>query len=83
MGLRDVSAGREQFYNERSYFLSNTGTPALGASGAVNGIVTFDILMFPWSQVLIYGIVPMPAILLGGLYLCYDVSGALGVSFPM
>ena len=51
--------------------------PALGASGSVNASVIFNILYSPYSTVLIYGIVPMPAWALGGLWLAYDVSGAM------
>ncbi|CAL5220754.1 g2817 [Coccomyxa viridis] len=52
--------------------------PALGASGSVNASVIFNILYSPYSTVLIYGILPMPAWALGGLWLAYDISGAMG-----
>ncbi|CAK0783329.1 hypothetical protein CVIRNUC_006528 [Coccomyxa viridis] len=51
---------------------------ALGASGSVNASVLFNILWSPYSKVLIYGIIPMPAWALGGLWLAYDISGAMG-----
>ena len=50
---------------------------ALGASGSVNASVIFNILWSPYSKVLIYGIIPMPAWALGGLWLAYDISGAM------
>lgn len=55
--------------------------PALGASGSVNASVMFNILYSPFSTVLIYGILPMPAWALGGLWLAYDVSGAMVSSY--
>lgn len=51
--------------------------PALGASGSVNASVIFNILYSPYSTVLIYGIIPMPAWVLGGAWLFFDISGAL------
>lgn len=51
---------------------------ALGASAAVNAIVVVDILLAPTRTVLLYGILPMPAALLGALWLYQDVSGTLG-----
>ena len=35
--------------------------------------------MAPMATVLIYGIIPLPAIALGAMYLWFDVQGALGV----
>ena len=58
--------------------------PALGASGSVNASVIFNILYSPYSTVLIYGILPMPAWALGGLWLAYDINGAMvGPSGPL
>ncbi len=55
--------------------------PALGASAAVNAIVVFNILLMPQSTILLFGIVPMPAWLLGVGWLVYDLSGAYRVRF--
>ncbi|CAL8472206.1 g11748 [Coccomyxa elongata] len=52
--------------------------PALGASGSVNASVIFNILVSPQSTVLLYGIVPVPALLFGGLWIYYDIAGAMG-----
>ena len=57
--------------------------PALGASGSVNASVIFNILYSPYSTVLIYGILPMPAWALGGLWLAYDINGAMVRLFPV
>lgn len=57
--------------------------PALGASGSVNASVIFNILYSPYSTVLIYDILPMPAWALGGLWLAYDISGAMVALFAL
>ncbi|CAH0483079.1 unnamed protein product [Peronospora belbahrii] len=44
----------------------------LGASGAVNGITSMSILLFPHGTVLIFGIIPMPAWLAGSLFIFKD-----------
>jgi membrane associated rhomboid family serine protease len=50
---------------------------ALGASAAVNAVVVVDVLLSPMRTLLLYGIVPMPAALLGALWLVNDVSGVV------
>lgn len=50
-------------------------TPALGASGAVNAVVLFDTLLFPTRIIYVNFILPMPAILLGGIVLLRDALG--------
>lgn len=74
----EIAAGRDPF--DRYYAAKFESTPALGSSGAINSIVMFDIMMAPTATVLIYGILPMHAWILGGLFLYQDINGALGVS---
>ena len=45
---------------------------SVGASGGVSGIVFIYILFFPWRDLYIYGILPIPAIVAGILYLAYS-----------
>jgi membrane associated rhomboid family serine protease len=45
---------------------------ALGASGAVSAIVFTSILFAPFTKIYLYGIIGLPGILLGGLYLVYS-----------
>lgn len=45
---------------------------AIGASGAVSAVVFASILFSPTSRLLIMGIIPIPAILFGVLYLVYS-----------
>jgi len=45
---------------------------AVGASGAVSAIVFASIFFAPMSKLLVFGILPLPAILFGILYLGYS-----------
>ena len=49
----------------------------LGASGAVYAVLLNSILMFPSRQLLLYGIIPVPAWLLGMGIVGYDVYGQM------
>lgn len=53
----------------------NRNASSLGASGAVNAVVAWSILAFPTSKIYIYGILPVPAAILGVLYLGIDGYG--------
>lgn len=48
---------------------------AVGASGAVTGIIYSAILLYPDMTILIFGIIPMPAYLFGIGYLLYSIYG--------
>ncbi|MEM9824382.1 MAG: rhomboid family intramembrane serine protease, partial [Bacteroidota bacterium] len=45
---------------------------SVGASGAISGILMIFILFYPWAQLLLFFIIPMPAIVAGVLYLIYS-----------
>ena len=45
---------------------------AIGASGAVSGILFIFILYAPWSMLRLYFAIPIPAIIFGVLYLGYS-----------
>ncbi|MEO5775265.1 MAG: rhomboid family intramembrane serine protease [Flavobacterium sp.] len=54
--------------NEYSY-------SAVGASGAVMGIIYSAILLYPDMTIGIYGIIPMPGYIFGIVYLLYSIYG--------
>ena len=55
-------------------------TPVLGASGAVSAIVAWSILMYPRRIILLYFILPVPAALVGVLFIAKDSFELLGSS---
>ena len=56
---------------------------ALGASGAVSSTVVCQILLAPRATVLLYGILPLPAWLMGVGWIGLDVMGAAQVPFEV
>jgi membrane associated rhomboid family serine protease len=45
---------------------------AVGASGAVSSVIFFFIFFNPWEMIYFYGILPVPGIIMGVLYLIYS-----------
>jgi membrane associated rhomboid family serine protease len=45
---------------------------AVGASGAVSAVIFFFIFFNPWELIYFYGILPVPGIIMGVLYLIYS-----------
>jgi len=59
----------------------NPRTPALGASGSINAVVAYGILLNPLALIVVFAEflpIPMPAALYGALYIGRDVAAALG-----
>lgn len=54
----------------------NYGFSSIGASGAVSGILFIYILMMPWNTLYLWGIIPIPALLVGVGYLWYSHHAA-------
>jgi membrane associated rhomboid family serine protease len=48
---------------------------AVGASGAVTGVIYSAILIYPDMTIGIFGIIPMPAYVFGIVYLLYSIYG--------
>jgi membrane associated rhomboid family serine protease len=77
---RGGSGNKNVFWGLNSALSSGYGGSskgALGASAAVSAISIVDIALFPTRTILLYGIVPMPAALLGLLWLWNDIGGTL------
>lgn len=51
---------------------NNAWYNSVGASGAVSAIIFIYIFFNPWKMLYIYGILPVPGIILGALYLIYS-----------
>ncbi|KAL1373179.1 hypothetical protein HN51_003185 [Arachis hypogaea] len=54
-------------------FMKHSRDIALGASAAVNAIVLLDIFLFPKATIYLNFLIPVPAILLGALYIGKDM----------
>ena len=60
--------------------------PALGASGAINAVVTYSVLADPFRMIVVFMEflpIPLPAIAYGGLYVGKDLAAFLGVDLPI
>jgi membrane associated rhomboid family serine protease len=51
---------------------NNAWYNSVGASGAVSAIIFSYIFFNPWKKIYIYGILPVPGIILGAVYLIYS-----------
>jgi membrane associated rhomboid family serine protease len=55
-------------------------TPALGASGAICGVLLVFALMFPRHRILLFGVIPIPALLAALAFMGLDVWGLFAQS---
>lgn len=51
---------------------NNPHFSSVGASGAVSGLIFVFILFLPWEMLLLFFVIPCPAIVAGVLYLVYS-----------
>lgn len=58
-----------------NYILSEPSLPALGASGAIAGLILLFSLLFPRQKILLLGFIPVPAILGAVLFVALDLWG--------
>lgn len=70
-----------------AFLLGEPGLPALGASGAVSGVILVFSLLFPRERILLFAVIPVPAIvgalLLVGLDLWGLYAQAHGGTLPI
>jgi membrane associated rhomboid family serine protease len=62
------------------YFLGAEDQMALGASGAVAGLLLVFSLLFPRSKILVFGIIPVPALYGALAFVAIDVWGLVAQS---
>ena len=55
--------------------VSANNIPAIGASGAVYGLLGTLTVLAPFMSVYIWGILPVPMIVLAGIYAVVDITG--------
>jgi len=58
-----------------AYLLEEPGLAALGASGAVCGVVLLFSLIFPREKILLFGIIPVPALMGALAFVGLDLWG--------
>ena len=58
-----------------AYILHDPDLPALGASGAVAGLILLFSLLFPREKILLLGIIPLPAIFGALVFVGLDIWG--------
>ena len=58
-----------------AFLLGKPDMPALGASGAISGIILFFSLLFPREKILLFGFIPMPAFLGALAFIGLDIAG--------
>jgi membrane associated rhomboid family serine protease len=80
-----IASDYYSYYSKKSNRFLQMQRNHLGASGGVMSVLTWTILSFPTSTIMLYFIIPMPAALLGVLYVANDLSGLMsgheGVSY--
>jgi membrane associated rhomboid family serine protease len=60
-----------------TYFLGDSSLPALGASGAISGLLVLFSLFFPREKLLLLGFIPIPALFGALLFIGLDVFGLI------
>lgn len=53
-------------YKDNPYYNS------IGASGAASAVVFSSIFITPWKSILLFGVIPIPSIIFGALYIWYE-----------
>lgn len=59
------------------FLLDRPDLPALGASGAIAGLVLLFSLVFPREKILIFGIIPLPALFGALVFVGLDIWGLI------
>jgi membrane associated rhomboid family serine protease len=63
-----------------AFLLGQPDLPALGASGAVAGLILVFALLYPREKILLFGIIPVPTLWGAGLFVGLDIWGLIAQS---
>ncbi|KYR01138.1 rhomboid family protein [Tieghemostelium lacteum] len=63
---------RDFYRGNKNSLMRRSVDVAVGASGAITGVLVSYAMMFPYSQFYLYGLLPVPAALLVGGYMAWD-----------
>lgn len=58
-----------------AFMLNQPSLPALGASGAISGVVMLFALLYPEQRIFLFGVIPLPAIWAALLFVGLDAYG--------
>ncbi len=58
-----------------AFYIGNPAIPALGASGAISGLVLVFSLLFPKEKILVFGLIPIPALFGALAFISLDLWG--------
>lgn len=58
-----------------TFLMDNPALPALGASGAISGIVLLFAFLYREARILLFGFIPMPALIGAALFVGIDLIG--------
>lgn len=58
-----------------AFLIGDSAIPAVGASGAISGLLIAYALSFPKQKILLFGIIPVPALVAAGLFVGLDLWG--------
>ncbi len=60
-----------------NYFIGEPGVAAVGASGAIAGLVLVFSLLFPKEKILLFALIPMPALVGALAFIALDLWGLM------
>jgi membrane associated rhomboid family serine protease len=60
-----------------AFVMGQPGLPALGASGAISGVILLFSFLYPRARILLFGIIPMPAMIGALLFVGLDIIGLI------
>ena len=58
-----------------AFILGKPDLPALGASGAISGVILLFAFMYPSARILLFGLIPLPALAGALAFVGLDVAG--------
>jgi membrane associated rhomboid family serine protease len=60
-----------------AFVMGQPGLPALGASGAISGVILLFSFLYPRARILLFAIIPMPAMIGALLFVGLDIIGLI------
>lgn len=58
-----------------AYIMDSPEIPALGASGAISGVILLFSLLYPKQKILLFGFIPLPAVVGAIIFVALDIWG--------